>query len=586
MATSLLDADSFLVVDVGTASTRAMLFDVVDGRYRYLGMGNGPTTAAAPYHSISEGVRMALDNLKSVTGRTLIGPDEQLILPSGSDGSGVDAFAATVSAGPPIKIIVVGLLESMSVESARRLANSVYGKVDYVVSLNDRKKPEERLDAILRLQPDLIIVSGGTEGGASQSVLTLLEAVGLACYLLPVEKRPDVLFVGNQSLQGEINSRIGDLVSLHFAPNVRPALEVEHLDAARAGLARVYGNIRSRQLSGVTELNEWSKNGNVMPTSTAFGRVVQFLSKVHTSNKGVFGIDVGASSLTLAASYNGDMALGVYPQIQTMSYPASTIMDFPIDEIKRWLTVELSDEAITEYLLEKSLYPMSMPSELEDYAIDQALIRQTMNSAVADALRNFPAGMDASKTGLMPWVEPIIATGSALTNTPSLAHSVLTLLDGLQPNGVTTLIVDQYRIASALGAAASSNPLLMIQLLDSNAFLHVGTIIAPIGKARQGTPILRMKVTYDSGHVTDLEVKQGDFDVVPLPQGQSARLQLQPLQRFDIGMGAPGRSGSLRITGGVLGVVIDARGRPLSLPNDIQKRSELYKKWLWTLGVQ
>jgi len=131
MATSLLDADSFLVVDVGTASTRAMLFDVVDGRYRYLGMGNGPTTAAAPYHSISEGVRMALDNLKSVTGRTLIGPDEQLILPSGSDGSGVDAFAATVSAGPPIKIIVVGLLESMSVESARRLANSVYGKVDY-----------------------------------------------------------------------------------------------------------------------------------------------------------------------------------------------------------------------------------------------------------------------------------------------------------------------------------------------------------------------------------------------------------------------------------------------------------------------
>jgi hypothetical protein len=31
-------------------------------------------------------------------------------------------------------------------------------------------------------------------------------------------------------------------------------------------------------------------------------------------------------------------------------------------------------------------------------------------------------------------------------------------------------------------------------------------------------------------------------------------------------------------------LVIDARGRPLVLPDDAERRYELFKKWLWTLG--
>ena len=44
------------------------------------------------------------------------------------------------------------------------------------------------------------------------------------------------------------------------------------------------------------------------------------------------------------------------------------------------------------------------------------------------------------------------------------------------------------------------------------------------------------------------------------------------------------RGGSLKVTGGALGVVIDARGRPLRLPSDPGRRGELYRKWLWMLG--
>jgi hypothetical protein len=79
-------------------------------------------------------------------------------------------------------------------------------------------------------------------------------------------------------------------------------------------------------------------------------------------------------------------------------------------------------------------------------------------------------------------------------------------------------------------------------------------------------------------------VKQGNLEVLQLPYGQTGRIQLQPLHRFDVGMGAPGRGGGLRVMGGTFGVIIDARGRPLSLPDDCSRRQELFKKWLWTLG--
>ena len=114
MTSSLVSADSLLAIDIGTTTTRAMLFDVVDGRYHFLAAGSAVTTAGAPYRDIGEGVRRALDQLQEISGRLLLRDDESIIIPSASDGSGVDGLAATISAGPPLKVVAVGLLEGVS----------------------------------------------------------------------------------------------------------------------------------------------------------------------------------------------------------------------------------------------------------------------------------------------------------------------------------------------------------------------------------------------------------------------------------------------------------------------------------------
>src|SRR3990172_8039950 len=169
MPISLVDAESLIAIDVGSVSTRAFLFDVVDGRYRFLASGSAPTTANAPFNDVSEGLRIALENLQAITGRVLLGGDERLIIPSRPDGAGVDVVAATISAGPPLKVLVLGLLEDISQESARNLARTTYTRVVESMGLNDRRNTDARIDTILRLRPDLILAAGGTEGGASQS---------------------------------------------------------------------------------------------------------------------------------------------------------------------------------------------------------------------------------------------------------------------------------------------------------------------------------------------------------------------------------------------------------------------------------
>ena len=582
MATSIVNADSLLAIDVGAIHTRALLFDVVEGKYRFLAVGTAPSTAVAPFRHISEGVHLAILQLQTITGRTLLGEDQRVIIPSQADGSGVDACVATISAGKPLKVVAVGLLEDISAQSAQNLASATYAQVVDVLSLNDRRKQAARIDSILRLRPDVIVVAGGTEKGASQSVLNLLESVGLACYLFPEADRPEVLYAGNQSLTEEVKSSLQSFSFLHLAPNLRPTFEVEQLGPAQAELAQIYRISRSKKIPGVQDLDSWA-NGHLMPTASAFGRMIRCHSRFTPNpGKSALGVDVGASATTIAAGFSGELTLGVYPQFGLGEGISGLLSYTSIDEITRWLSVEISDDYIRNYLHNKSIYPTTIPATAEDLALEQALARLVLRLALRKASSNFPRKPGSSAPSLLPSFDPIIAAGSVITCAPTRAQSLLILLDALQPTGYTSIWLDQYNLLPALGAAAAVNPLLTVQ--EASDAVPLGVVVSPVGEAGYGTSALRVRVTYENGDTATKEVKYGALEAIPLPVGKSASLSLQPLHRFDAGWG-PGRGGSVKnVPGGPFGIVLDARGRPLRLTSDPVKRRELLKKWLMVVG--
>jgi hypothetical protein len=582
MPVSLIDADSLLAVDVGTITTRATLFDVVEGHYRFIASGQAPTTAAAPFRDLGEGVNRAIANLQAITGRTFLNAEHQLIVPV-QDGAGVGSFAATISAGPAVKTVLVGLLNDVSLESIQRLARTSYARVVETIGLNDPRKPEQQVDSIIRLTPELILVAGGTDGGATRSVEKLIEIIGMICYLLPQEKRPAVLYAGNQAITTHVKDTLQSLTaSLTVAPNVRPALEIEDLQPAQRLLSDLLIRIRAGQMKGVDELTSWS-GGAVLPTASAHGRMIRFLSEVYGAKRGILGVDIGASHVSVAAGFGGALTTGVHPHLGLGESLANILRYTSLEDIMRWLPLDLSPEMVRDYLYQKSFYPATLPAVVEDLAIEQALARQLLHIAMKSAEADFPPGINRPAAGLMPVFDPIMASGSVITRAPTLGQSLLILLDAIQPVGVTNVILDQNNLLPALGAAAARIPILPIQVLESGAFLGLATVVTPVVTAKAGTPVLRVWVTYANGNQSQVEVKQGGFEILPLTTGQSGKLTLQPLHHADVGYG-PGRANEITISGTVLGVVIDARGRPLRLPADQNRRRELLKKWLWTVG--
>jgi hypothetical protein len=495
----------------------------------------------------------------------------------------VDAVVATISAGPPVKTVVVGLLSDVSLQSARRLAESTYSRVVDTLDLSDHRRADQQMDNIIRSRPDLVLLTGGTDGGASRSITRMLEAVGLACYLMPEEKRPMVLYAGNQKLAQDVKEMLGGHVAnLQISPNVRPALETEDLAPASQELASIMMKLRERQIKGVDELNLWT-GGNMWPTAYAQGRMIRFLSRMYQSTRGLLGVNAGASAMTVAAGFNGDLTLGVYPQFGLGENLAGILQYTSIEDILRWLQLDISANTLREYLFQKSIYPSAIPATKDEQAITQAIARQAMYLSVRLAQKNFPADIHPARRDLMPPFDLIIGGGGAIGDGTSLGQSLLLLLDAIQPVGILPVLLDQNNLLPMLGAAASRNHYLPVQVIESGAFIGLGTVISVIASANYGDPVLRARLTYADGTEARAEVKSGGLEILPLPSGQSARLSLQPLHRADAGLG-PGRSGATTVTGGALGVVIDARGRPLNFPSDPVRRRELMKRWSHAVG--
>lgn len=582
---SILEADTLLAFDVGNANTRVSLFDVVDGRYRLVATGRASSTARAPLFDVGEGVRMALDEIHDITGRRLIDEAETLIMPMTASGAGVDLCVATSSAGPKVRTVLVGLMPGVSVESAERLATSTYLDVVAEIGLLDKRQEDEQIDLILNAQPDLIVISGGTDGGATESVLNMVDTVNMAVHLIPDNLRPQVVFAGNRTLSADVRERFGDRFPITLVPNVRPRLDQEDLGPARLQLGEVIGEARSRRVVGFDELMEWT-GGQLMLTADAIGRVVRYLSKVYDPDKGVLGIDLGASYTTIAAGFDGDLNLSVHSDLGLGTSMAGLLKGSDPDKVLRWLPIELSTTELRDYILNKTLNPETIPVTTRDLHIEYAIARQLIRSALFDARTRWPKGKDVESTLLVPLFEPILASGGVLSRAPRPGYAALTLLDAIQPIGITTLVLDPYSLMPALGAASAILPMVTVQVLESGSFISLGTVVSPVGRGRHGKPAVHVILEREAtGEKLEGRVNFGQLVVLPLPQGEYGRLTLRPERGFDVGFGGSGRAGALRVAGGALGLIVDARGRPIELPSNPTTRREVNQKWLWDIGA-
>lgn len=572
--------DSILTADIGNVNTRVALFDLVNGKFRFIAGGDAHTTAEPPYGNFSEGLRRALEDLQKVSGRAFMDENDRLIMPVRDDGSGADAFAATASVGDPLKVALVGLMPNVSLASAQRAVASTYIQIVDVLGLNDRRREEQQIDALLAAKPELVVIAGGTEQGSQAAVLKLAETVALAANLMPEGARPDVLFIGNSAARNGVREKYEGVCEVLVADNARPELNSEQLAPARRQLSWLFEHVRLAGLGGYAEIASWG-GGAVTPTATAFGNTVRFLAEISDGRKGVLGVDVGSTATMMAAAFGKDLSLSVRSDLGVGHSAARVLNNTSINQIMQWLPGDYSEEEVRDYVFNKTLSPATVPYDLHELYLEHALARQCLGASLNTAQAAWPT--NGKGPGPFPSFDPIIGAGAVLARAPRPGQAALILLDGLQPVGATTLMLDRHGLMAALGTAASLNPVAVTQILQAGDLMTLGTAVCLSGAAKVGQEVARVKLEPADGDPIETKVNFGSLEILSLPPGKEAKLTVRPSRGLDAGFG-PNAAKSITVVGGALGVIVDARGRPIVMPKSADKRRELVKGWCEALG--
>jgi hypothetical protein len=178
----------------------------------------------------------------------------------------------------------------------------------------------------------------------------------------------------------------------------------------------------------------------------------------------------------------------------------------------------------------------------------------------------------------------IIGSGGALSHAPRRNQSALMMIDAFQPEGITRIAVDSIFMMPHLGVLSTVHEQSATEVFNKDCLIQLGTCIAPVGAGKEGTTALKAKVTLKDGKQEEHVVKYGDIKLIQLAKDETANCVLEPGKQFDLGEGR-GKTVETTVSGGLVGLIIDCRGRPLVLSDDNKKRMEKLDAWFSALDL-
>lgn len=586
-----------LATDCGSTTTKAILIERRDGEYRLIVRGEAPTTVEKPFDDVTVGVLNAMREVEELTGR-LFTRDGRVWTPRGGEG-GADLYLSTSSAGGGLQMMVVGVVKAMTAESAQRAALGAGAIVLDVVAVDDGRAEHERIERIRNLRPDMILLAGGTDGGTKQHVLELAELIRAADPKprLGIGFRLPVIYAGNRDARAEVREILEGVVDLRIVDNIRPRLEEENLGPARHAIHELFLEHVMQQAPGYHKLSQWVST-SIMPTPAAVGEMMQFVARQRGIN--VLGVDIGGATTDVFSVFQGQFHRTVSANLG-MSYSICNVLtEAGVENILRWVPFQVDEDTLRNRLRNKMIRPTTIPQTVEDLLVEQAVAREALRLALehhkslavglkgVQIQRTVGEVLTQEATGRtivdMMALDLIIGSGGVLSHAPHRAQAAWMLLDAFQPEGITELAVDSIFMMPQLGVLAQVVPEAAEQVFERDCLIRLGTALAPVGQAKAGEVIGTISVEGGGLSLHEEPLHFGTLRVLPLPVGAVAELRFRPQRGFDGGEGRH-REVVRQVSGGVVGLILDARGRPLALPSQPAQRIATLREWLRAFGL-
>lgn len=594
-----------LATDCGSTTTKAVLFERTSSGWRQTFRGEAPTTVEKPVADVTIGARNAFLEIEELSGRKILNPEapadsHPFLLRSTDPAQGIDLYVSTSSAGGGLQMIVAGLVGSMSAASAERAALGAGAIVMDAISVDDGREAYERIQKIRHLRPDIVLLAGGTDGGAKTLPLELAEM------LLQADPRPrfgetlrlPIIYAGNTDIAQEIAEILGKRFSVEHVKNLRPNLETENLAPARDSVHELFLSHVMSHAPGYKKLLTWSPVP-IIPTPSAFGEMVQSASKSRKLQ--IMAVDIGGATTDVFSVFFTDQQRteAIYNRTVSanlgMSYSVGNVLlEAGEANISRWLPFELASGELSDRLRNKMIRPTSIPQTLQDLLVEQAVCREALRLAFHHH-RRLAVGLRGAKRkrGVaemfkqesndlvdMLGLDLLIGSGGVLSHSPDRKGSAFMMIDAYEPEGVTRLAVDSIFMMPHLGVFSTVDPEAASEIFLRDCIVDLGMVIAPVGRVSPGEIMAEL----DCGVLGVTPIVSGELKVIPLEVGENIKAIVKPKSmRIDVGAG-PGRELEVELYGGHAGIILDGRGRPLEISAE-KTRIDTIKNWYRAMGI-
>ena len=561
-----LKEESYLIIDINSRTTKAILVERTAGGYRLVGVSETMTTMEAPVLDVTVGVKTALAELEGSTGKKILDGDRP---------SAAHRFMASSSSGGGLHMVVGGVISLISGESAQRAALGAGALLMDQFSKDDRRPHFEKIARLRSLKPDIMLMAGGTDGGAVAQVLEMAELVNTADvkprfgkdYPLPF------IYAGNVEIRDQVRKALSEEhYATRMVENVRPVISKENLGPAREGIYDAYMEHVIVHSPGYDELIQWTEEP-LLPTQAAVGKLLYAYAEARAVN--LIGVDVGGETTDVYSVFNGIFNRSLNADIGITYGVMNIVKETGLENVTRWLPPEMDEQDVRNTVGNMMLHEYKTLSP-EQMIVQAAVAREAVrlglekHKGIASRLKGTLVDRTLSdmfdqaleKTIINLFKTHVVVGKGKVFRDQSALESAMILVDSLEPMGVTEIMVDRSSIMPHLGNLLGVNHDAALQILVEESLTSLATCIAPMGKAREGEEAVTMQLMVNGSEVVE-SVKVGDISVVPLGVDEVAEATFTPHRRLDLGAGR-GKQVKKQIQGGEVGLLLDARGRPLN----------------------
>lgn len=262
---------NLLVYDVGSTYTKVTAFRLFKNSLEYIGRDQAPTTV--------EDIEFGLINAK-----------KKLLEKGVSIAQDAEVFSSSSAAGG-LRMVALGYMPRVTAKAAKEVAMSAGARVLEIISHEDQ--PEYRLQVLKEIQPDIILLAGGTDGGDQESMFEN------ANIIVRSGVKAVVVLAGNKESQGHAEEILkqGSVPCLRV-PNVMPTIHELNVKPAREAIHEQF--IRQiTQAKGLKKILDIVSNNKVTPTPGAVLLAAELIANGTYNEEGmgdILVIDIGGAT--------------------------------------------------------------------------------------------------------------------------------------------------------------------------------------------------------------------------------------------------------------------------------------------------